>query len=207
VNVLILGGGEFAGHLERVLILHGHTVDVIERREMTLTDFRNVLDAVERLLPDFVVCTAGHSDMIVGTSPSEVLHRNLLAPINVATACAAFGIPTLLMASTAGMIPSRHHPWYGPAKAGVIAHVQSMALRGHKIWALSPNRMDTAMRENDWPGEDRATRLDPRDVAAVALDIIDGHYPSGANVVVRKVGTTGRVDVFQAPTLTYEGML
>lgn len=195
LNVLIIGGGDFARHLDRALGFMGHDVTILSKAECDATRGAVVADRMDIHRPEFVVCTAGMSDRLVGATIDEVLASNLKAPMVVGAIAHSLDVPCLLVASTAGISPGEH-VWYGPAKAGVINFVRAMGNKGARIWALSPGRMDTAMRERDWPGEDPHTRLEPHRVAAVALDIIDGRYAPGANVVIRKVGLE-RVDVYE----------
>jgi NAD(P)-dependent dehydrogenase (short-subunit alcohol dehydrogenase family) len=188
----------------------GEGAEVLElsKAQCDVRHARGVANRIDRHRPDWIINCAGMSDKAIRARAVDVIDVNLLGAIHVSLAAAAFGKPCILVASTAGMQAPAEHPWYGPAKAGVIAHVAAAGKTGQRIWALSPNRMDTPMRDHDWPDEDFRTRLSPfSDVVPVIDAIIDGQYPVGANVVVRKVGISGRVDVFQAPTVSYEGML
>jgi NAD(P)-dependent dehydrogenase (short-subunit alcohol dehydrogenase family) len=204
MRVLVFGAGGLSAALDRAL---PHEVIELSQSAVDVRDIVDIHDAIQRYSPGFIINAAGRSELI-GDTLHEIIAVNLTGAINVAISSRSSKIPCLLVASTAGMQASEHHPWYGPAKAGVIAHVRAVALAGQEVWALSPNRMETKMRQADWPDEDPKSRLDPeRDVAPVVGDIIAGRYAPGANVVVRKVGISGRVDVFQAPTVSYEGML
>lgn len=206
MNVLIFGAGDLAAAFSRTW--RDGNVALVGPKHTDVRRYASVCATVVQYQPDFIINCAGLSDRLVGATISEVVDVNLTGAMHVATAAGAYKIPALLVASTAGMQHPADHPWYGPAKAGVIAHVAALGKAGQDIWALSPNRMHTRMREADWPGEDPRTRLDPaRDVVPVMADIIERKYPVGANVVVRKVGVSGRVDVFQAPTVEWEGML
>ena len=44
------------------------------------------------------------------------------------------------------------------------------------------------MREKDYPGEDKRTRLPREDVAEVVFDCIEGKYTAGDNIIIRKKG-------------------
>jgi hypothetical protein len=46
------------------------------------------------------------------------------------------------------------------------------------------------MREKDYPGEDRRTRLSTLQVAEIIKECIDGKYEPGDNIVIRKKGFT-----------------
>lgn len=208
MRILCFGAGGLTDAISRSLQFRWDEVLQLSKRQCDVRNFHAVMERVDAHRPDFIIGAAGVSDMALGTNIQEVLDVNLKGAIYVAAAGKSFGTPTLLIGSTAGMQSPEQHPVYGPAKAGVIAHVAAAGKAGQQIYCLSPNRMDTPMREADWPDEDRRTRLHPvKDVVPVIARIIDGQYPWGANVVVRKVGTSGRVDVFQAPTVVMEGML
>lgn len=197
MKVLIFGGGDLAQRFKKHLLFQTEYTDVriLDQRECDVVDYRAVVDWVEQEKPDYIVCTAGLSDRRVGVDIRDVVNANLIGPMNVGTVAAAFGTPCILVASTAGMSPGTHK-WYGPAKAGVINFVRAMANDGAQIYAISPGRMHTRMRQEDFPFEDAATRLDPGYVAGMMIRILKGDYAPGANVVVRKVGLS-RIDVYE----------
>lgn len=198
MRILIFGGGDLAQEIANTAsIWPSVSVEILDRVECDATDYDAVINECEYRQPDAVICTAGLSDIAADTL-EEVINANLVTAINVGTAALSVGAKCVLIASTAGMAPGEH-VWYGPAKAGVINFVEAMANGGAKIWAVSPGRMDTRMRQADFPEEDPATRLRPRKVASVVIDVLEGQYKPGANVVVRKVGIDGRVDTYEAP--------
>ena len=61
-------------------------------------------------------------------------------------------------------------------------------MEGHNAYSISPGRVDTKMREKDFPGEDKRTRLTTLQVAEVVRDCVNGRYEPGDNVIVRKRG-------------------
>jgi NAD(P)-dependent dehydrogenase (short-subunit alcohol dehydrogenase family) len=193
----VFGGGDLADSFRIEAERHGDTAKVLSKESCDVRRFATVVTRIEQYRPDFVVCTAGMSDRIVGARLSEVVAVNLTGALHVAQAAEAYGIPCLLVASTAGIVPGLH-AWYGAAKAGVITYVRSRGAQGSQMYAISPGRMDTAMRDADWPDEDPRTRVDPGVVAEVMYDIVLGRYAPGANVIVRKVGLE-RVDVYEEP--------
>lgn len=199
MKVLIMGGGDLAARLAKSITLtgagSGHQIVIVDKSDCDLTNYSAVAYTINLAHPDFVICTAGLSDRRVGVTIREVVEANLLTAMNVGQAAAGYNVPCLLVASTAGIDPG-HHSWYGPAKAGVINFVRAMGNGGHKIWAISPGRIDTRMRQDDWPNEDPATRLQPGQVTKVMINIMEGHYAPGANVIVRKVGYD-RIDVYE----------
>ena len=200
MKLLIFGGGDLAAAIEKSALMILHDVVVVEHKDVDAGVYEDVLQVVEFEMPDYIVCTAGTSD-VASDNLGEVLNDNLVTAINVGTAAGIYDVPCVLVASTAGISPGTHL-WYGPAKAGVINFVRAAANRGSRIWAVSPGRMDTKMRDADFPDEDPATRLRPQKVAHLIIDVLDGDYAPGANVVIRKVGLH-RVDVYEeaAPTL------
>lgn len=169
-------------------------LEVVElsQHEADVTDLPVLKAQVKRYHPDWIVNCAGISD--VHDSTLDTILVNLWGSLNVLKAAA--GIPTILMGSVAGLYGGPHHPAYSASKAGVISLAQSFAARGERVYCVSPGRVDTPLRDRDWPEEDRRTRLDPREVAFVVEEIIAGHYQPGANVVIRKVGLE-RIDTFE----------
>jgi hypothetical protein len=196
VRILVFGAGELA----REFALHRPAgqydmLTLLARGACDAAYKNDVLRAIRINRPDFVINTAGKSDL-TGVSAGQVWRDNYRTVDTVAWACGS--IPSLHLISTAAF-GSIHHPFYGPAKAAALGVVRHRALLGRPIWALSPNRMNTRMRQADWPFEDPRTRLDPAtEVVPVMQEIIDGLYAPGAHVVLRKVGVPGRVDKFEA---------
>lgn len=110
----------------------------------------------------------------------------------------------IFIASVAGLYGKAEHSGYSASKAAVISFVQSLGMEGHKAYSISPGRVDTKMREKDFPGEDKRTRLTTLQVAEVVQDCVNGKYEPGDNVIVRKRGfrSLKRIDKGQ-PWKTY----
>ena len=203
MNILVFGAGALAIEFARHRPMGQYNMlTLLSRDACDAADKNAVLEALRINRPDFVICTAGKSDL-TGVGREQVFRDNYQTVDTVAWACSPH-IPSLHLISTAAF-GSPHHPWYGPAKAAALAVVRHRAILGSPIWALSPNRMNTRMRQADWPHEDPATRLDPAlDVVPVMQEIIDGRYAPGAHIILRKVGMyPGRVDKWEeaAPML------
>ena len=94
----------------------------------------------------------------------------------------------IFIASVAGMYGKPEHSGYSASKSGVISFVQSLGFEGYDAYSISPGRVDTKMRENDFPGEDKRTRLSTLQVAEIVKECIDGKYKPGDNVIIRKRG-------------------
>ena len=205
MNILIFGAGDLAKAFAVNRPMGEYTMlTLLARGACDAADPVAVAEAIQLSRPDFIICTAGKSDMDDRLPTERIMRDNYETVDTVARISYAYRIPSLHLISTAAF-GSPHHPFYGPAKAAALASVRHYALVGAAIWALSPNRMNTRMRQADWPHEDPATRLDPRtEVVPVMQEIIDGLYAPGAHVVLRKVGVApGRVDKFEeaAPML------
>lgn len=195
-RAVIFGAGGISGGITVVLANHGYEVGEVSKAGCDVRD-RVVLDvAMAEYRPDWVINCAGISDHH-GESAELVVATNLLGAINVTEAALDHGVKGVIhIASIAGLVGKWDHAYYGPSKAGLIRYVEAMGAGGKHVWAVSPGRVNTPLRERDYPGEDPATRLTPFQVGVVVLGIVTGHYAPGANVVVRKVGTE-RVDVFE----------
>ena len=164
----------------------GTTVDV--------TDFHAVDESIRMNEPDVVVNCAGVSHPAPLAGPiagawREEIEVNLIGSYNIARASVAHNVRTMIfIASVAGMHGKPHHSGYSASKAGVISLVQSLGHEGYNAYAISPGRVDTKMREHDYPGEDPRTRLTCEQVGAVASAILAGKYERGDNIIVRKIG-------------------
>lgn len=192
--MLIFGGGEIAE--KGILPMVGGTItnaNVLDRGE--------VRRAVEINRPGVVVNCAGISyPAMIGEDDPEIwageIMVNLVGSYHVARAAVECSVPTMVfLASVAGLYGKPNHSGYCASKAGVISLVRSLAMEGHDAYAVSPGRVDTSMRERDFPGEDPRTRLNPLRIGAVIECILAGKYQAGDNIIVRKIGYEEHVRV------------
>ena len=197
-RAVIFGRGGISGGITAVLAGLGYEVGEVAKAGCDVRDRKVVDVAISELKPDWVINCAGISDQH-GESAELVLATNLLGAINVTEAALAAGVKGVIhIASIAGLQGKFEHAYYGPSKAGLITYVEAMGAGKQPVWAVSPGRVDTPMRDRDYPMEDKSTRLTPFQVGVVVSNVIAGHYSRGANVIVRKVGYD-RVDVYQPP--------
>lgn len=183
--LLIFGGGGIAQGIANVW---PHPAVMLERKDCDVRDPEQVYQAMVKHAPTYVVNCAGVSHPGAGSSGmrDEVL-VNLLGSMHVARF--AGKKPTILLASVAGLYGKPNHVGYCASKAGVISVAQAFAGEGHRIWAISPGRVDTPMRERDYPNDTPGSRLSPEQIGLVVIDIFYRRlYPSGTNVVIRKEG-------------------
>lgn len=188
--IAIFGGGEIA---ERGVLPTVGGVSI----PASQCDVRSsaVTSWMDRLRPDVVLFTAGVSnvgsvlDVWRDGGAATELDTNLLGAFNVAGAAVESKAKTLIfIASLAGLYGKPNHSGYSASKAGLISLVQSLAMEGHNAYAISPGRVNTGMRERDYPGEDPRTRLDPLLIGGLVKDILDGKYTPGDNLVIRMCG-------------------
>jgi NAD(P)-dependent dehydrogenase (short-subunit alcohol dehydrogenase family) len=182
MRVLILGyGGIGQGIWDS---LTGWDKDGLTKEGCDVREVIEIDSAVSYYAPDWIVNCAG-----VDTDDlEETIYTNLIGTINVASVAKAFKLPSIHIGSVAGLYGKPGHLAYSASKAGVISVVQSLGF-DQPIWAISPGRVDTPMREAHYPDDTPGSRLDPVQVGEVARDIIvEGRYASGTNVVIRKVG-------------------
>ena len=188
--IAIFGGGEIAS--KGIVPAVGGTL--VPYEDCDVRNIHEVTRTVERLRPETVIFTAGVSRprSVVVAKPTEYreeIETNLLGAFHVAHVGARLGVKTFVfIASLAGLYGKPDHAGYSASKAGLISLVQSLALESHDAYAISPGRVDTSMRERDYPGEDPRTRLDPLVIGGVVRDILAGQYQPGDNVVVRMRG-------------------
>lgn len=188
--IAIFGGGEIAK--QGIVPVVGGTV--VPNGECDVRNLHEVTRAMERLRPDTVIFTAGVSRprRLAAAKPVEYrqeIETNLLGAFHAAHVGAALGVKTFVyLASIAGLYGKPEHAGYSASKMGVLSLVQSLAMEGYDAYAISPGRVQTNMRERDYPGEDPRTRLDPLVIGGIVADMLDGKYEPGDNVVVRMRG-------------------
>ena len=204
MRLLNFGGGGIAEAVVRYAGGNGINTIVLDKHTCDVSDGTQVRCAIDRWNADAILVTAGVS-YPKNRSGLDELMVNLYGSMNVAVYAAKLEIPTILMASVAGMQGKPGHLGYAASKAGVISITQSLAAEGHRIWCVSPGRVDTPMRERDYPNDPEGSRLSPFHVAEVILDILDGRYAPGANVVIRRVGQV-RVDTYEEPRVSFPSL-
>lgn len=193
---LLIGGGDIA--TRGIIPIVGGTVP----ENCDVTSYPSVLKTIRAAMPEVVINCAGVSHVSTVAESDPILWAqeqsvNLLGSYHVAKASIACGVDTMIfIASVSGKYGKPNHAGYCASKAGVISLVQSLGMEGHNAFAISPGRVDTKLREKDYPGEDPRTRLDPLQVGVLVKDILEGKYKPGENIVLRKIGydTFTRVD-------------
>jgi 3-oxoacyl-[acyl-carrier protein] reductase len=192
MKVLIFGKSDIG---EGIKQLYPDTVN-IPKEECDVRDALQVRNTLEKYKPDVIVNCAGISHVQVVKDSNidywkEEIDVNLVGSFIVARESINSGVKTMIfIASVAGMYGKPEHSGYSASKSGVISFVQSLGFEGYKAYSVSPGRVDTKMRENDYPGEDKRTRLSTLQVAEVVKECIDGKYEPGDNIVIRKKGFT-----------------
>ena len=190
MKVLIFGKSDIG---EGIKQLYPDTVN-IPKEECDVRDALQVRNTLEKYKPDVIVNCAGISHVQVVKDSNidywkEEIEVNLTGSFIVARESINSGVKTMIfIASVAGMYGKPEHSGYSASKSGVISFVQSLGFEGYKAYSVSPGRVDTKMRENDYPGEDKRTRLSTLQVAEIVKECIDGKYKPGDNVIIRKRG-------------------
>ena len=190
MKVLIFGKSDIG---EGIKQLYLDTVN-IPKEECDFRDALQVRNTLEKYKPDVIVNCAGISHVQVVKNSNidywkEEIDVNLTGSFIVARESINSGVKTMIfIASVAGMYGKPEHSGYSASKSGVISFVQSLGFEGYDAYSISPGRVDTKMRENDFPGEDKRTRLSTLQVAEIVKECIDGKYKPGDNVIIRKRG-------------------
>ena len=190
MKVLIFGKSDIG---EGIKQLYPDTVN-IPKEECDVRDALQVRSTLKKYKPDVIVNCAGISHVQVVKDSNidywkEEIDVNLVGSFIVARESINSGVKTMIfIASVAGMYGKPEHSGYSASKSGVISFVQSLGFEGYDAYSISPGRVDTKMRENDFPGEDKRTRLSTLQVAEIVKECIDGKYKPGDNVIIRKRG-------------------
>lgn len=187
MRVLIFGKGGISQGIADVLEPEGHQVLQLTEEQADVTAPWQITRSIQEASPEWVINCAGVS--YPGESHTGIQDEvlvNLLGAMFVAHL--AHGIPQVHIASVAGLYGKPGHMGYSASKAGVISMVQSLALEGKQIWAISPGRVDTPMRERDYPQDTPGSRLEPQEIGRIVRQIMKGYWEPGTNVVIRKRG-------------------
>ena len=174
----------------------------IPYKDCDVRDSEQISKWLKEYKPDVVVNCAGVSNVQLVKDSNidkwiQEIDVNLVGSYRIARECTQLGINTMIfIASVAGKYGKPEHSGYCASKGGTISLVQSLAFEGYDAYAISPGRVDTKMREMDYPGEDPRTRLTTHSTASVIFDCINGRYEPGDNIIYRKRGfrTLRRVD-------------
>lgn len=190
MKIIIIGGGDIATNG----IIPTVGGKVIPANECDVTSYEQVFKIISNEKPDVVICTAGVSH-VSNVADSNVdlwrheINVNLLGSYYVAKACAINKVKTMIfMASVAGLYGKPNHSGYSVSKSGVITLVQSLSMEKYDAYAISAGRVDTKMREKDFPNEDPKTRLSSKEIGKVVKQILSKKYKSGDNIIIRKRG-------------------
>ena len=192
MRVLIFGKSDIG---EGIKQLYPDTINV-PKEECDVRDYNQICATLEKYQPDAIVNCAGISHVQVVKDSNighwkEEIEVNLIGSYLIARAAITYNVKKMIfIASVAGMYGKPEHSGYSASKSGVISFVQSLGFEGYDAYSVSPGRVDTKMRENDYPGEDVRTRLSTLQVAEIVKECIDGKYEPGDNIIIRKRGFT-----------------
>lgn len=205
MKILVFGGGSDIGETLKELITEGEVV-YLSKRQVDVRKKLAVQRAIFKHRPDAIVNCAGvsYTRSVPKSTPAdweEEINVNLLGSYYIAHYGMRAGVPCyVFLVSVAGLYGKPNHSGYSASKAGVRSLVQSMAMEGVRAYAISPGRVNTKMREKDYPGEDIRTRLDPREVGDAIKSCIEGKAPylPGDNVIIRRIGYETQPLIFDA---------
>jgi NAD(P)-dependent dehydrogenase (short-subunit alcohol dehydrogenase family) len=192
MKVLIFGKSDIG---EGIRQLYPDTINV-PKEDCDVRDYNQICAILEKYKPDVIVNCAGISHVQVVKDSNikhwqEEIEVNLIGSYLIARASINWNVKTMIfIASVAGMYGKPEHSGYSASKSGVISFVQSLGFEGYDAYSVSPGRVDTKMRENDYPGEDKRTRLSTLQVAEIVKECVDGKYEPGDNIIIRKRGFT-----------------
>lgn len=191
MKILVFGKSDIGDGISQ---LYPETVNV-PKEECDVRDDKQIRKTIKKYNPDVIVNCAGISHVQVVKDSNidfwkEELEVNLLGSYLIARESISTSIfrPMIFIASVAGMYGKPEHSGYSASKSGVISFVQSLGLEGYNAYSISPGRVDTKMREKDYPGEDRRTRLTTLQVAEIVKECIEQKYTPGDNIIIRKRG-------------------
>lgn len=188
--MIIFGGGDICD--KGIIPVVGGTS--IPHSECDVTDSWQIRRVLEEHHPETVIVTAGvsHPANIKDSDISnflEEIETNLIGSYRLAKHSLEYGVKNLIfIASVAGLYGKPNHAAYSASKGGVISLVQSLGMEGHNVYAISPGRVDTKMRQKDHPNDTPGSRLEPEQIGHLIKDVLAGKYEPGDNLIIRKIG-------------------
>jgi 3-oxoacyl-[acyl-carrier protein] reductase len=191
-RILIFGKSDIGDGIKQI---YNDTFN-IPKEECDVRDEKQIRETLLKYKPDIIVNCAGISHVQVVKDSliaywKEEIDVNLIGSYLIAREAINLGVTKMIfIASVAGMYGKPEHSGYSASKSAVISFVQSLGLEGYEAYSISPGRVNTKMREHDYPGEDVRTRLSTLQVAEIVKECIDGKYEPGDNIVIRKRGFT-----------------
>lgn len=191
MKILVFGKSDIGDGIKK---LYPDTYNV-PKEECDVRNEIEIRETIRKYDPDVIVNCAGISHVQVVKDSNidawkEEIEVNLIGSYLIARESVNQNPsrPMIFIASVAGMYGKPEHSGYSASKSGVISFVQSLGFEGYSAYSVSPGRVDTKMREKDYPGEDKRTRLSTVQVAEIVKECIEGKYQPGDNVVIRKRG-------------------
>lgn len=166
-----------------------------------IDEVREVLASSNVKETDWVINCAGVSHVAMLSESNykdwtNEVNTNLMGSFVVAKEAAVYTENMIFIGSVAGLYGKPEHSGYSASKAGVISLVQSLGKEGYNAYCISPGRVDTKMRQHEYPGEDIRTRLTTKQITAVVREIMENKHTGGDNIIIRKRGyrTLRRID-------------
>lgn len=191
MKILIFGGGsDMTPAIQRIY----PDAIAVPHEECDVVSYADVDATLTKHKPDIVINLAGISNIhtVDGSDTFDwwdEIEVNLVGSYLVARQSIEHGVNKMIfMGSVAGLYGKPTHSGYSASKAGVISLVQSLAMEGHNAYVISPGRVNTKLREKDFPGEDIKTRLTVDQIAEVMQEIIEDKHQPGDNLIIRKIG-------------------
>ena len=199
MKILVFGGGSDLA--QQIYTMQRNTI-LVEHDACDISRPKSVKKFIQAHKPEVVINCAGlvQSGLVKQQDFEDWKNQvftNLIGSFNIAQAATNNDVKTIiLVGSVTGLFGKPKYSAYSAAKAGVISLVQSLGMEGINAYCVSPARIDTKMRNKEFPNEDKRSRLTTHDVAKVIFDCINGKYRAGDNVIIlkRKFRKITRVD-------------
>jgi short-subunit dehydrogenase len=195
VKILNIGSGDIWRGMEKELRKKGHSTVSVDKDTCDVRNYRELEQTISaNSNADWIIYTAGvsHVHKIKGNNLADVkeeMEVNYLGFYNTVKYATEKGIKNfIVIISVAGLYGKPNHSGYSASKMALRSLIESLAMEGYNAYGISPGRVDTVMRERDYPGEDVRTRLSCKQVADVVFEIFTGRHESGDNVIIRKRG-------------------
>ncbi len=193
LTAVVTGG---RGDIAKVIIGHlqiaGIIVHAPSHKDLDVTNEQPIAKYLGEKKPDILVNCAGYiKPAIVKDSDTSEWKKHFYVNIIGTYLCTKYALlngctKVINIASTSSLEGKKEWSAYCASKAAVVSFTESLAKEGIKAYCISPGRSKTKMRNYLFPDEDQETLLNPAVIGRAILDVLDGRYQPGENIVITK---------------------
>jgi len=193
IRAMITGGGGYiAQAIAEELKKEGYSVFAPTHKELDVTDQLHVRKTLDIYKPNILVNCAGYIqpgtvlDQDIATWEKHI-QVNLLGTYYCTKIALEQQCKTIInIASTSATKNKATWSAYCVSKSAIVHFTKCLVAENVDAYCVSPGRTRTKMRDRLFPNEDKRTLLYPPVIGRVVLNILEGCYEPGSDIVVER---------------------